>query len=114
MNRFFQVFAMMYATGGRRVDSMIRFSATCVSNVAIRQVLLQTAAQVEEGESLPQAFEEARYVTPSEKEVIASGDLSGTLERAFERIAFALHLLELLSQLVHVGHILAECWAERA
>ena len=37
---------------------------------------------------MPQAFEETRYVTSSEKEVIASGDLSGTLERAFERIAF--------------------------
>jgi type IV pilus assembly protein PilC len=88
MNRFFQVLAMMYATGGRRVDSMIRFSAICISNVAVRQDLLQAAAQIEQGESLPQAFEEVRYVTPSEKEVIATGDLSGTLERAFERINF--------------------------
>ncbi len=88
MNRFFQVFAMMYATGGRRVESMIRFSAAGVSNVAIRQDLLQTAAQIEQGESLPSAFEEARYVTLTEKELITAGDLSGTLERAFERIAF--------------------------
>jgi type II secretory pathway component PulF len=56
MNRFFQVFAMMYATGGRRVDSMIRFSARCVNNVSVRQDLLQAAAQIEHGESLPQAF----------------------------------------------------------
>jgi type II secretory pathway component PulF len=52
---------MMYATGGRRVDSMIRFSAICISNVAVRQDLLQAAAQIEQGKSLPQAFEEARY-----------------------------------------------------
>ncbi len=88
MNRFFEVFAMMYATGGRRVDAMIRFSAICVSNVAVRKDLLQAAAQIEQGETLPQAFDATRYVTASEKEVIAAGDLSGTLVRAFERIAF--------------------------
>lgn len=88
MNRFFQVFAMMYATGGRRVDAMIRFSSRCVSNVAVRNDLLQAAAQIELGASLPQAFAAARYVTPSEKEVIAAGDLSGMLEKAFERIAY--------------------------
>jgi len=88
VNRFFQVFAMMYATGGRRVESMIRFAAQCVSNVAIRQDLLRAAAQIEQGETIPTAFDAARYVTSSEKEVIASGDLSGTLEKAFERIAY--------------------------
>lgn len=88
MNRFFQVFAMMYATGGRRVDAMIRLSARCVSNVAIRNDFLRAAAQIELGESLPQAFDATRYVTSSEKEVIAAGDLSGTLEKAFERIAY--------------------------
>jgi type II secretory pathway component PulF len=88
MNRFFQVFAMMYATGGRRVDSMIRFSARCVSNTAIRKDLLQVAAQIEAGESLPEAFAETRYVTPDEKGTITAGDQSGTLEKAFERIAF--------------------------
>lgn len=88
MNRFFQVFAMMYATGGRRVDAMIRLSARCVSNVAVRNDLLRAAAEIELGQSLPQAFAATRYVTPSEKEVIASGDLSGTLEKAFERIAY--------------------------
>jgi len=67
---------------------MIRFSALCVSNVAIRKDLLQTAAQIEQGEALPQAFDSTRYVTSSEKEVIAAGDLSGTLEKAFERIAY--------------------------
>jgi type IV pilus assembly protein PilC len=88
MNRFFQVFAMMYATGGRRVETMIRFSARCVSNITVRKDLLQAAEQIQQGESLPQAFESTRFVTPSEKEVIAAGDLSGTLERAFERIAY--------------------------
>ncbi len=88
MNRFFQVLAMMYATGGRRVEVMIRFAARCVSNVAVRKDVLQAAAQIEAGESIPEAFASTRYVTPSENEVIAAGDLAGKLERAFERIAF--------------------------
>ena len=48
----------------------------------------EDAAQIEQNEALPQAFESTRYVTSSEKKVIAAGDLSGTLERAFERIAY--------------------------
>lgn len=88
MSRFFQVFAMLYATGGRRVESMIRFAASSVSNVAVRKDLLQAAAQIEQGETLSQAFEATRYVTPSEKEVITDGDVAGKLEQAFERIAY--------------------------
>ncbi len=87
LNRFFQVLAMMYATGGRRVESMIRFSTRCVSNLAVRRDLLQAAAGIEEGQSIPEAFAATRYVTPSEQELIAAGDLSGTLEQSFERIA---------------------------
>jgi type II secretory pathway component PulF len=86
-NRFFHAFAMLYAAAGRRVDEMIDFSCRTVPNVAIRRDLLAVARRIKAGTSLPEAFRPAVYLAQEQKDLIATGDLSGTLEKSFERIS---------------------------
>ncbi len=87
VNHFFHALAMLYAGGGRRVESMINFSARTVSNEAIRQDLLAVVGRIERGDTITEAFRGSRHLLQHEQDFIQSGDLSGTLERSFERIA---------------------------
>jgi type II secretory pathway component PulF len=89
VNRFFHALAMLYAAAGHRVENMIRKAARTVANEVLQVDLLRVANQIEQEASLPDAFEVSKYVSREEKEIIATGDLSGTLERSFERIANA-------------------------
>ena len=86
-NRFFQAFAMLYAAAGQRVENMIRVAASTVKNRTLQTDLLDVAKQVEQGASLPEAFGTSRYVSREQRNEIESGDVSGTLERSFERIS---------------------------
>ena len=87
MNRFFCVLTMVYATGGRRVESMVRLACRTVANVAIRGDLLRAARSIERGSSISAAFQRTTRLQPAEQELIASGELTGTLEKSFDRIA---------------------------
>ncbi len=87
VNRFFHALAMLYASAGTRVENMVRVAAKTVSNRAVSADLLRVSDQIADGASIPEAFDRANYVTSEEKGLVSSGDLSGTLERSFERIA---------------------------
>lgn len=87
VNHFFHALAMLYSSGGRRVESMINFSARTVSNEAIRQDLLAVVGRIEQGDTITEAFRHSRHLLQHEQDFIQSGELSGTLERSFERIA---------------------------
>ncbi|MDA1053289.1 MAG: type II secretion system F family protein [Planctomycetota bacterium] len=87
VNHFFHALAMLYAAGGRRVESMITFSARTMSNEAIRKDLLTVVGGLEQGNTITEAFRKSRHLLPHEQDLIESGELSGTLERSFERIA---------------------------
>ena len=87
VNRFFCVLAMVYATGGQRVESMIRLASRTVANVAIRRDLLRAARSIELGASIPQAFRQTTTLRQEEQDLIAGGDLSGTLGLSFGRIS---------------------------
>ena len=87
VSHFFHAFAMLYAAGGRRVESMITFSARTVGNEAIRKDLLMVVGRIEQGATMTEAFRKSRQLLQHEQDLIESGELSGTLERNFERIA---------------------------
>ncbi len=87
VSHFFHALAMLYAAGGRRVESMIASSARTVSNEAVRKDLLTVVGHIEQGATITDAFRKSRYLLRHEQDQIESGELSGTLERSFERIA---------------------------
>lgn len=87
VSHFFHALAMLYAAGGRRVESMITFSSRTVSNEVIRKDLLEVVERIEQGDTIAEAFRKSPHLSHHEQELIESGELSGTLEQSFERIA---------------------------
>jgi type II secretory pathway component PulF len=87
VNHFFHALAMLYAVGGRRVESMITLSTRLVGNVVIQQDLRAIGKRIEKGDTIPEAFRTSRHLSRPEQDLIESGDLSGTLERSFELIS---------------------------
>lgn len=87
MNRFFRVLALVYAVGGQRVEEMIRLAASTVTNQAARIELLKSATAIENGCTIPEAFAGLSVLTRDEKTTIEGGEMSGTLEQAFDRIS---------------------------
>lgn len=89
VNRFFCALSMLYAAAGQRVESMIECAARTVTNVAIREDFLRSAAEIRRGRGVAEAFHASTHLTSEERGTIAAGDLSGTLEHSFDRISQA-------------------------
>jgi len=89
LNRFFSALAMLYSAGGQRVEAMIRFASQAIPNLAVRDDLLKTVREIERGETIAEAFRVPMHLIGEEKGMIAAGDISGTLEQSFDRIADA-------------------------
>ncbi len=87
VNRFFHALAMLHAAAGQRVEKMIRVAARTVSNLTLRADFDRVACRIEQGDSIAEAFDAAVYLAPIQKQLIATGDLSGTLERSYQYIA---------------------------
>ncbi|WP_197231236.1 type II secretion system F family protein [Novipirellula artificiosorum] len=87
LHRFFRVLALLYSVGGQRVEAMIRTAVETVTNHAAKSELLKAAESIEQGHTLTDAFGHLTILTPDEKGTIEAGDLSGTLEQAFDRIS---------------------------
>lgn len=87
LHRFFRVLALVYSVGEHRVEVMIRTAAETVSNNAARLELLKAANAVEQQATIPDAFRRVSVVTPDEQATIETGEMSGTLELAFDRIS---------------------------
>lgn len=88
VNRFFHAFAMLYAAAGQRVENMIYFSARTVTNGTLRKDLAAIGNRIEQGATVTEAFLAATNLLREEKEIVETGDLSGTLEKSFERISY--------------------------
>ena len=56
MNRFFHAMNVLYSTGGRRVEEMIRLAADSAENLALRADFLRAAEIIESGGSIGEAF----------------------------------------------------------
>lgn len=101
-SRFFHALQMLHAAAGHRVEQMIRVAVRTVNNQLLRTDLEEIAVHIERGSSIAEAFEEASYLTPQQKQMIATGELTGTLERSYGLIADdAAEKLEAHLALVH-------------
>ncbi len=87
LHRFFRVLALLYSVGGQRVEAMIRTGAGTVSNHAARLELLKAATAIERGSTISDAFHGIAIITRDETTTIDGGELSGTLEKAFDRVS---------------------------
>lgn len=87
LHPFFRIMALMYSVGGHRVEEMIRTAASSVSNHAARLEFLKAATAIERQESVPDAFRHVNILSEAEWLAIETGELSGTLESAFEQIS---------------------------
>jgi type II secretory pathway component PulF len=86
-NRFFHALAALHATAGHRVEQMVRIASRTVNNQLLQADLEVVATVIERGGTITDGFDQAHYLSPMQKQMIATGDLSGTLERSYEHIA---------------------------
>jgi type II secretory pathway component PulF len=89
VNRFFHSFNMLYATGGMRVEAMIRLASQAVGNLVIRKDLVRAAGVIEAGGTISDAFAAPKTVTPDRHATIVAGEEGGKLEDAFNTISRA-------------------------
>ena len=87
VHRFFRVLALLYGVSGHRVEWMIRTAAQTVSNHAARIDLSKAATAIEAQATIPEAFRRVTLLTAGEQASIEVGEVSGTLEKAFDRIS---------------------------
>jgi len=105
-SRFFHALAMLHATAGHRVEQMIRVAARTVSNQLLQTDLEEVATEIERGSTITEAFDAASYLAPLQKQMIATGELSGTLERSYHLIAEeAANKLQVRLELVHIWSV---------
>ncbi len=86
MNRFFHAMNLLYSTGGRRVEQMIRLAADSAGNAVLRRDLLRAAAVIESGGTIHEAFSAPVMIPFDYKGIILAGDEAGKLDAAFETV----------------------------
>lgn len=106
INRFFHVFNLLYATGGKRVEEMIEMACQTVANAAVRRDLMAAATVITEGGSISDGFAKPEMIEQEHKEMIMVGEEAGRLEEAFDRISQATaeaveHRLNIFNQLFY-------------
>lgn len=87
LTRFFRVLSLMYAVGEHRVELQIRTAAETVSNRAAKTDLLKAATAIENQLSVAEAFRQVKVVNSDQHATIEAGEMSGTLEKAFDQIS---------------------------
>jgi type II secretory pathway component PulF len=87
VNRFFRVMSLLYGVGNIRVEVMIRTAAKTVTNREAHSDFLKAATAIENKATIAEAFQRVTILSDDEKGTIDVGELSGTLEQAFHRIA---------------------------
>jgi type II secretory pathway component PulF len=86
LNRFFHAMNLLYSTGGRRVEQMIRLAADAAGNPVLRSDFLRAAESIESGNTISEAFSVVENLPLDYKATIVAGDESGTLEAAFDSV----------------------------
>lgn len=87
VSRFLRVFAMHFATGGIRVEQMIRSAALAVDNDTLRREFVAAAQHVQRGADLVTAFASCPSLRREERDLLASGETTGTIDRACDLLA---------------------------
>jgi type IV pilus assembly protein PilC len=86
MNRFFHALNMLYSTGGRRVENMIRLAATSADNAAMEHDFLRAADAIERHATLAEAFDAVPGLPLEYRSLIFAGETAGKLSAAFDKI----------------------------
>jgi type II secretory pathway component PulF len=89
INRFFHALHLLYASGGRRVESMIYLAADSAGNVALRDDFLRAAKVIQRGGTISEAFTAPALLPLNYKATVVAGDEGGKLEAAFDTICRA-------------------------
>lgn len=86
INRFFHAMNLLYSTGGRRVENMIRLAADSASNLVLHADSLRAATSIESGCTISEAFGAVANLPLHYKTAIVAGDEAGALEAAFDGV----------------------------
>jgi general secretion pathway protein F len=84
--RFARTFSILTASGVSVLEAM-RISAQVMSNIPMREAVVEAAARVREGAGIAASLEKSGYFPPMTVHLIASGEASGKLEEMLERAA---------------------------
>jgi type II secretory pathway component PulF len=86
MNRFFHAMNVLYSTGGRRVEEMIRLAADSAENPVLRSDFLRAAERIESGGSMAESFSAVPSIPLTYRATILAGEEAGKLGDAFDSI----------------------------
>jgi len=84
--RFARTFSILTASGVPVLEAM-RISAQVMSNLPMREAVVEATARVREGAGIAAALEKSGYFPPMTTQLVASGEASGKLEEMLERAA---------------------------
>lgn len=84
--RFARTFSILSASGVPVLEGM-RISAQVLSNLPMRNAVVEAADRVREGSNIRHALERSRLFPPMTLHLIASGESSGKLEEMLDRAA---------------------------
>jgi len=85
-SRFARTLSILAASGVPVLEAL-RIAGMVVSNLPMRDAVLQAAHKVREGAPLARSLEQSGYFPPMMVNLIASGEVSGNLEEMLERAA---------------------------
>ena len=87
-HRFFRIMSLLWGVSGAPVDEVIKLAAGTVPNRAAREDLMRAATGIRRKMTVAEAFELPQTVLDQdEQNWIAGGELAGTLEETFDRLA---------------------------
>ncbi len=84
--RFARTFAMMFSSG-IRVDLALDRACTAAGNAHVMADLRKGQDRVQQGEPLGEAFAACRFVAPRMREMLLTGEVSGTYDDTLNHIA---------------------------
>lgn len=84
--RFSRTFAILSSAGVAVLEAMT-ISSKLISNIPIREAVLQATSRVREGANIHLALKQTTFFPPMSIHLIASGESSGQLENMLERAA---------------------------
>lgn len=86
MARYIHTFSILFAAGVNVIETM-RVSASVVTNLVMRNTLLETTDRVREGTSISRALHDTHLFSAMSLHLIASGEKSGQLSQMMDRAA---------------------------
>lgn len=84
--RFFRSMSLLIASG-LRIDHCVESSAAVTANPYMQKDLLKAIPLIRDGSTLVEAFSASRYLTPTAREMIHIGEVSGQLETALRKVS---------------------------